>query len=264
VLEGERDLGGDVEGQRRKRGVHGVDHATGVVGAAEKVGVAEADVPGPQRDELRDVGHDVVDRDDAGAAVVHGRDGAVPAARDAATSGFDRTGEAPLLADRELRVALQRREQVACGRGADGSPAVDPLDQGCEVLPRERHAVVPDGGVEAVEGDGHRDVGEQPERESHRRVHRHRDRDPVDSVEQGAVPRVDGQVDAAHVVTAGAQLAGRHREVDGLVTELVGRHEEDAHQASIESITTSSRPAASRSEVTTAPGVAPRANRKPR
>ena len=47
------------------------------------------------------------------------------------------------------------------------------------------------------------------------------------------VPRVDREVEAAHVVAPGQQAAGRGRDRERLVAELVGRDEEHLHVMTI-------------------------------
>ena len=73
------------------------------------------------------------------------------------------------------------------------------------------------------------------------------------------IPRVDREIEAAHVVAPGPQAAGRPGDGERLMAELVGRDEEHLHVMTI-----SMRAAAARSAASTAAGVSARANRKPR
>ena len=67
----------------------------------------------PSSTRLRDVGEHGVCADDADAPVVDGRHRAVPAAVHAAVARLDVADEPLVAAEREVRVALERRQQVA-------------------------------------------------------------------------------------------------------------------------------------------------------
>src|SRR4029078_12793517 len=85
-------------------------------------------------------------------------------------------------------------------------------------------------GVEAVAADGHVDLAGKLAHHTGRGAHGHGERDLVHAVGQRRIPRVDRDVHGLHVVTARAEECGRACEVARLVTELVGRDEEDPQQ----------------------------------
>src|ERR687885_687824 len=82
--------------------------------AVEEVGIAEGDVAGAQLDEARDVPHHGVCADDPDAPVVDGGHRAVAAPVHAAVARLDVAHEPLVAPEREVRVALERRQQVAC------------------------------------------------------------------------------------------------------------------------------------------------------
>ena len=94
--------------------MHRLHDAQRVAAAVEEVGVAEGDVAGAQLDEARDVPHHGVRADDADAPVVDGGHRAVAAPVHAAVARLDVADEPLVAAEREVGVALERRQQVAC------------------------------------------------------------------------------------------------------------------------------------------------------
>ncbi len=121
------DLDGDVEGQLGKRTVDGVDRPHRMVGPVEEVGVTEGDVAGPQRHELRHVGHDDVLAHEAGASVVDHGHRTVPAPVGAPVARLHVPGQPALPPEVEVGVALQGRQEPA-RREPEASPTE--LDHG--------------------------------------------------------------------------------------------------------------------------------------
>ena len=178
----------------------------------------------------------------------------------AAVARLDVAHEPLVAAEREVRVALERRQQVACrqlelapaelderlvrsrvGRTA-GRQLADPRRQRRLVLAGDRavgqradREVAAHRRVEAVEADrqlGARaaNAGRRPHRQAHRGVHRHREAGGLRPLECAGVPALDRQVEAAHLVPGPTQRSRRRGHVQRLVAELVGRDEQDAHR----------------------------------
>src|SRR3954454_617130 len=93
--------------------VHRLHDAQRVAATVEEVGVTEGDVAGAQLDEARDVPHHGVCADDADAPVVDGGHRGVAAPVHAAVARLDVPEERLVAAEREVRVALERRQQLA-------------------------------------------------------------------------------------------------------------------------------------------------------
>ena len=119
------DLGGHVEGQVGEGAVDGVDHARRVVGTVQEVGVAEGDVAGPHAHELGDVGHDGVLADQAGAAVVDDGDRTVTAAVRAPVARLHVAGQAALAPESQAGVAVQAGQEVAGREAEPAPPELD-------------------------------------------------------------------------------------------------------------------------------------------
>ena len=110
--------------------------------------------------------------------------------------------------------------------------AADPGHERVLVLARDHRVgdVAAHRGVEPVATDRLVDGGGELADEAGGGVHRHRERDAVGPLDECRVPRVDRRVERAHLVPACAKTGRGRGEVHGLVPELVGRDEEDAHR----------------------------------
>ena len=200
------DLRRAVEGEVGEALVHRLHDAQRVAAAVEEVGIAEGDVAGAQLDEARDVPHHGVRADDADAPVVDGGHRAVAAPVHAAVARLDVPHEPLVAPERQVRVALERRQQLACrelelaaaeldqrlvrsGAGRRRRQLPDPLRQRRLVLAgdhpvgqRADREIAAHRRVEAVEADrqlGPRaaDAGRRRHGQAHRGVHRHREAD---------------------------------------------------------------------------------------
>ena len=149
----------------------------------------------------------------------------------AAVARLDVAHEPLVASEREVRVALERRQQVACrelelaaaelderlvrpcaGRTA-GRQRADPRRQRRLVLAgdhtvgqRADGEIAAHRRVEPVEADrqlGARaaDARRGAHGEAHRGVHRHRESDGLRPLERARVPALDRQVEAAHLVS---------------------------------------------------------------
>ena len=121
-----RHLGRHVERHAREALGEAVDHPPGVRRPGQEVGIAERDVAGARRHLGGDVVEDEVDGQGARAPVVDGRHRAVAAALGAAVGGLGVADDPQFVDDRQAGVALQRREEVAGGRGEVAAPEVHP------------------------------------------------------------------------------------------------------------------------------------------
>ena len=319
------DLGRAVEGHVRERSWSRRTTRERVRRAVEEVGVAEGDVAGPGRHLGGDVGHHDVLGDDADAAVVDDGHRAVAAAVEAAMARLDVTGQPPLVAERELGIALERR--AACPASGSGrtsgragstsarSTSVHPTpaarrDAGPSRRPRppgrartRRRSPVgqprwrASGGVEAVEADGELGALTGPHAlhpRWARRIAVCMGTDTADGLGPGrrrpASQLLDGEVEGIDLVPGGREGGRRRGHVQRLVTQLVGRDEQDPHQQSLISRRVPCTPAppvrgapaprpavslrrrspprgsawAARRAASTSSGVSPRAKRKPR
>ena len=157
----------------------------------------------------------------------------------AAVARLDVAHEPLVAPEREVRVALERRQQVACrqlelapaelderlvrsrvGRTA-GRQLADPSRQRRLVLAGDRAVgqradceVAAHRRVQAVEADrqlGARaaNAGRRPHRQAHRGVHRHRESGGLRPLECAGVPALDRQVEAAHLVPRLTQRSRR-------------------------------------------------------
>ena len=188
------DLDRGVEGQVRVPAVDGCHDATGVVGGVEEVGVGEADVTGPGGHQLVHVGEHRGLLDGADPPVVDHRHRAVAAAVSATAAGGDGADQSLLAGDGQAGVALQRRQQLADRHSTLGAVQLDGGSWVCAVRPcnqaglvlagddrvrRRRHGEVSTHPCVQAE-ETHRqarptgpDGLDDPQRQSHGRVHRH-------------------------------------------------------------------------------------------
>ena len=269
----------------------GPDDTAGVVRTVEEVGVGEREMLGARPDLLLDVGENRVDAHDPDPSVVDDRDRAVPASVGAAPARLDDGDELLGVAAHETRVPVEWRQEVA-GRPAGrvgpcevhDAPVVATLDPGQErgVGLAGEHPVGAVGHRRAVEAEaGHGEVGptlahvvDDLPGDPGRGVHRDAAGDPIRPGHQLRIPGLDRQVVTAHVVAGVAQPRGGLGDADGLVAELVTRHQGDTHAAEgtgagrvgrlDQPMSTSRRAWALRSAASTAAGVAARAKRNPR
>lgn len=124
------------------------------------------------------------------------------------------------------------------GSGGSVPDLVSPGDKTRLILPDDesiRHcteeAIPPNSGVQTVEGDG--EIGALATHvpghgagQPHRGVHRDRESDGVDTIEQGGVPILHGQVHRGHLDPCLTKGCGGGSEVNGLTAQLVGGDEE--------------------------------------
>ena len=109
------------------------------------------------------------------------------------------------------------------------------------------------------------------ERQPHGGVHRHREPDRLRPLHGVGIPRLHAEVQAPQLVPGAAQRGGRRSDVQRLVAQLVGGDQQDAHarptlagSGAYGSMRIRRRACAWRSEDSTAPALAARANKKPK
>ena len=206
-----------------------------------------------------DVAQDGLGLHDADAPVVDGGDRAMPAAMHAPMAGLHVPDQPLLPAHRQAGVALESGQQLAGrrveaaalqvddrpfgGRGgrARGRQLVHPGRERRLVLAGDHargeltlYQLAADRGIEPVEADrqpgvlaAHSAAG--AERQAHGGVHRHREADRLRPLQGAGVPRLHAEIQAADLVPGAAQRGRRRRDVQRLVTQLVGRDQQDAH-----------------------------------
>ena len=204
-----------------ERAVHRGDDAARVVGSVQEIRIAKRDVPRPGVDLLGDVGQHHVDIDDTNASVVDNRHRAVAASVHAPAARLDIADEPLFAASLESTVAIESGQGDAPRHRSarrDRLAAVDPLGERCDVLAREQCVgdALTHRRVQPVEGDpkiwapGLQRPG-RGHRQARGRVHRHRERDRVDIVGEGRIPRVHRYVEQADVVAPVAESRRRGR-----------------------------------------------------
>ena len=247
------DFDRQVECEVRMPGVDRLEDPHGVGGTVPEVGISEGHVLGPRLDEPVDVGDDVDHRDDAVAAVVHARQRAVATPVPAAATRLHRPHHPAGAVHLEVRIASETGEGAAVGNGPRRGPThedadavyrvsrVEPLDPRHEVgqvLTRDRPidvgALGADTGVETEEGDGSLKAPsshllDERERQPGGGVHGNRDGDGLGVVDGVPVDGLDGEVEGGDCMAPPAESSCRKSHVKGLVAELVGGDEKDAH-----------------------------------
>ena len=147
-----------------------------------------------------------------------------------------------------------------------------------------RHQLTTDRGIQPVEADRQPGVvvmhsAPRAEAQAHRGVHRHREGDRLRPPHGVGIPGLHAEIQAADVVPGATQRGRRRRDVQRLVAQLIGRDQQYAHVSPTLArgrrlVPARSARAArsgsaagrgrSRRELSTAAGVAARANMKPR